>query len=704
MKNLLLSSLIFIGLMSPTGAQINQEVSPCGTTEKHREFYESLSPQEKIEYDLSRAAQELEIQEYIAAHPELMSDVHDKSVIYTIPVVFHIIHENGNENISNEQIENALNHMNQDFQKTNPDWQLVVDQFLPLVTDAQIEFKLAKRDNAGNCTNGITRTYTSQTSNGNANRAQIVQQAHGNWPGNKYLNIFIAKDIGGAAGYTSYPAGWSSNSMNNGIHVLHNYVGSIGTGGSHGTHTLSHEVGHWLNLAHLWGHTNDPGVASNCNTDDEVADTPNTIGWTSCNLSGKTCDNELDNVENFMEYSYCSKMFTHGQKARMHAALNASSTGRKNLWSAANLIATGVNLPDEVCTADFDAVYTEVCVGSEVEFKDLSYHAPTSWEWEFPGGSPSTSTQKNPTIQYNNPGTYQVKLKVKDANNNEAFTTKTQFITVLNHGAELPFEEGFEGSNVIGQTGWRVFNPGNNQTFAVTSDASYSGSKSIKLQNFGQPKGGEDELISQPIDLSGVAEDATVSISFKHSYRKRNASNNEKLKIYISNNCGQSWSLRDQVSGANLGNEISTGAWTPSSQSDWKERVTTNVSSAYFVDNLMVKFVFEADGGNNLFIDDINITATGGSVGIEEENIFSNLNVFPNPANDIANVTFSLHNNQDVEVELVNMMGQTIQRVDLSAQKGANQINLNTQDVEAGMYLVKVKTNGAQQVKRLIIQ
>src|SRR5690606_12694505 len=111
---------------------------------------------------------------------------------------------------------------------------------------------------------------------------------------------------GGAAGYTTYPSNWSGTSMSNGIKILHNYVGRIGTSSNSVSTALSHEVGHWLNLAHLWGDSNNPGLPGNCSDDDGVNDTPNTIGWTSCNLSGTTCDGVKDNVENFMEYSYCS--------------------------------------------------------------------------------------------------------------------------------------------------------------------------------------------------------------------------------------------------------------------------------------------------------------------------------------------------------------------------------------------------------------
>ena len=112
------------------------------------------------------------------------------------------------------------------------------------------------------------------------------------WAGNKYLNIFVVNEAGGAAGYTTLPSSWSSSNMTNGIWVLHDYVGSIGTSGSYSSRTLTHEVGHWLNLEHTWGPNNNPGNASSCSDDDYISDTPRCIGVSSCNLTSNSCDGD----------------------------------------------------------------------------------------------------------------------------------------------------------------------------------------------------------------------------------------------------------------------------------------------------------------------------------------------------------------------------------------------------------------------------
>lgn len=707
MKKIIFSLTLAFGLLTPT---IAQDVYPCHTDEKHQEFLESLTPTERTQYEQERAQYEQEIQQFIANNPQLLEANNNRGTIsYTIPVVFHIIHGDGPENISEEQVLNALNHMNEDFQKSNPNWENVVAEFLPLVADIEVEFKLAKRDNNGNCTNGITRTYAPSVTDGGSGQARIsaVQNAHGNWPGNKYLNIFVAKQIGGAAGYTTYPSDWASTSMGNGIHVLHNYVGSIGTAGSHGAHTLTHEVGHWLNLPHTWGSSNEPGIPSNCGMDDGVADTPNTMGWTSCNLQGRTCDGTLDNVENFMEYSYCSKMFTLGQKARMHAALTVSSTGRRNVVSAANLIATGVNLPDVLCKADFSSDIREICIGETVEFKDMSYNLVTSHNWSFEGGNPSTSTASNPTVTYSTPGVYKVTLVASDGSSTVT-ETKNAYIRVLDAPASLPLIESFEDyTSMNSQNFWSVENPGNNAKFEITTDAAYSGSKSIKLANFGQQAGNRDAFISQPLDLSAIDNDTKATLSFRFSYRKRNSDDNEILKIFLSNTCGKTWQQRRTFIGNSLGSITSSTSWTPSSVDDWVTVHVTNVTSQYWVDNLRVKFEFESDGGNNLYIDDINVYAGGPEsdpLSIQENELIQNFSIYPNPADDVANVTFSSIGSQNVSIDIVNTMGQIVQSNVVQAANGENMAILDTENITAGVYLVKVSSGATQQVQRLVIK
>ncbi|MEX2483841.1 MAG: M43 family zinc metalloprotease [Brumimicrobium sp.] len=699
MKKILFTLSLFIGISLMS---VSQNVDPCHQVEETEKFLETLSASEKQQYEIDQQEYQQRLDNYIQNHPEIATNSGSRAVQYTIPVVFHIIHEGGPENISNEQVEDCIRVMNEDYQKLNSDAGNVQSEFLSIVADAEIEFKLARKDPNDNCTNGITRTFSSATNDGN--RVSVVQNEHGYWPGDEYLNVFVAADIGGAAGYTYRPSGWIGDAMGNGIHVIHNYVGSIGTSSIGTSRTMTHEVGHWLDLPHTWGDSNNPGVASNCTEDDGINDTPNTEGWTSCNLQGTTCDGNKDNVENYMEYSYCSKMFTLDQKARMHAALNDDVAGRDNLHTTQNLNNTGVNDPDIMCKAQFEGDQQVVCPGQTVSFTDYSYHEPTGWNWSFPGGTPSTSTDQNPDIVYDTPGVYEVTLTATDGTDNVT-ETKTSYITVLDHGVSLPFVEGFESYSNLSSTPWSVKNP-SGSGFELESSIGHTGSKSVRLNNFGQQSGNLDNLYSSPIDLSSISSEVTMS--FRYAYRKRSSSNDEWLRIFISNDCGGSWAQRKTIKGDNLGELTETSSWEPTSEDDWVTVHMTNITSSYWVDNFRVRFEFESDGGNNFFMDDINIFQGGEendplSTSMEK-GIVSDFSVYPNPATDEANVKFTVENTQSANVEILNTVGQVVSENNIKAQTGENLVMLNTSKLESGVYMVRVSIDGIQQVKRLVIK
>ena len=166
-----------------------------------------------------------------------------------------------------DQILDAVSILNRDYRLQNSDANSVQSVFSGMPADIEVEFALATKAPNGQCFSGITRTVSALTNDGSDGDNQVSEIIsnndvyNGQWAGNRYLNIFVCAYIGGAAGYTYTP--YSNNtSMYNGIRVLHDYVGSIGTSGSYSSRTLTHEVGHWLNLEHTWGPNNNPGNAT----------------------------------------------------------------------------------------------------------------------------------------------------------------------------------------------------------------------------------------------------------------------------------------------------------------------------------------------------------------------------------------------------------------------------------------------------------
>lgn len=257
-----------------------------------------------------------------------------KSDEYIIPVVFHVLHLNGPENVSDDQINYAMEALNEDFNKQNWDTMNVVPAFADNIADIGVTFKLAKLDPDGNPTTGINRIYTNLTNYGWEDSSKINQ-----WPPHKYLNVWVSKSLNGyAAAYAWYPEYAEYYPELDGIMMQYDYLGYTGTAGEYARHVLTHEVGHYLNLKHTW----DDMIGSGPCGDDEVPDTPITQS-SGCDLDLSGCNPPvIENVQNFMTGSYCNVMFTEGQKERMINCLNSPVGGRSNLWQHENLVETGL--------------------------------------------------------------------------------------------------------------------------------------------------------------------------------------------------------------------------------------------------------------------------------------------------------------------------------------------------------------------------
>lgn len=619
-----------------------------------------------------------------------------------IPVVFHIIHNNGPENISDAQVYDAVRVLNDDFNRQNPDWTNVRPEFLDLVANVGIEFRLAQLDPEGNCTNGITRTVSTQTNNGDFEMTQLIQ-----WPRNSYMNIWVAASASGAAGYTYYPMWLDSWPEADGIVLLHSYVGSIGTSSVSQSRVLSHEVGHWLNLMHCWGDSNEPGLPQNCMDDDQVTDTPLTAGWTACVLSGATCGSDLDNVENYMEYSYCAKMFSRGQAERMLEALTSPVAERDQLWQPGNLQQTGVLGTPVLCNAQFTANMREVCAGSPVIFSDLSYNGVQQRAWTFGGGEPATSNASQPSVTYATPGTYPVSLVVSDGTNSMEVVAMDYITVLANPGATPPLAEGFENISTLPTTEWSVQDPDGDGGFTLTDAASYSGTHSARLLNGPANWSHSDALVSTTYDMS-AAED--VTITFRYAYAKRAPSNEDVLRVHVSNDCGETWSLRQSLRASNTTSNVLTtggiinGTFVPAGPEQWGYSVVNNISSAYHAPNFRLKFEFVSGGGNALYLDDINLSGT--PVGVWSlDNIAMGPVLAPNPASDNTVLVWRPETTGIYELELVDGMGRVVQRSTIQGRTGSiERTNIVLAGIPPGIYSVVMRSKNGRSSTRLAVE
>jgi hypothetical protein len=242
--------------------------------------------------------------------------------VTTIPVVVHVVYRTASENISAAQIKRQIAILNKDFRATNADKSKVPPVWKGLVTDSRIKFVLASKDPKGKATTGITRTKTTRTSFGTGDT--VKSKATGGvdgWPSTKYLNIWVCTLAGGLLGYAQFPGGPAKT---DGVVILNT---AFGTGGTTKApfnlgRTATHEVGHWLNLRHVWGDRED------CGGTDYVADTPNASGpnYGKPSFPHISCNNgpNGDMFMNYMDYVDDAAMYmlTAQQVVRIHAALD----------------------------------------------------------------------------------------------------------------------------------------------------------------------------------------------------------------------------------------------------------------------------------------------------------------------------------------------------------------------------------------------
>jgi hypothetical protein len=237
--------------------------------------------------------------------------------VATIKTVVNVVYRTADQNISDAQIKSQIASMNRDFRATNPDKAQTPTPWKGLVTDARMEFKLVK----------VTRTKTTKT--GFSFDDGVKKASTGGiapYNPNTHLNLWVCALTGGLLGYAQFPGGPVST---DGVVINFQAFGTSGTAQApfNKGRTATHEVGHYLNLRHIWGDTPD------CSGTDMVADTPNSAGpnFGTPTFPVVTCNNgpNGDMFVNYMDYTDDAArfMFTAEQVLRMRTALETARSG-----------------------------------------------------------------------------------------------------------------------------------------------------------------------------------------------------------------------------------------------------------------------------------------------------------------------------------------------------------------------------------------
>jgi hypothetical protein len=606
-----------------------QTIPMCGTDELSYQLYRD-NPSLQGLMESNRAYLKNFTQQYIANQASRSNP----DSIYTVPVVFHVIHIYGNENVTDEQVKSGLYVLNRNFSNQNPDSANIAAAFKPIAADCEIQFKLAHLDPNGNCTSGINRIASPLTKFGDHSVKNLIH-----WDPSKYLNVYVVKGIPNLAGHCLMPDQAAAKPEWDGIVIDDSYLGNIGTSSEFTSVVMAHETGHYLNLFHIWGGNNVPGYfyqpvgqQANCGIGDDVQDTPETIGWSSCNLSSASCSNTVDNVQNAMDYSYCNFMFTQGQRQRMRAALNSPIANRNNLITANNSAATGVNL-NTVCKADFIADRNSICYGDTIRFTDKSITTPDTWLWNF--GDGATDNIQNPSHAFALPGDYYVTLT---ASKNSTALTSDSFLVRVNDPNPNPyFVEGFESITQLEQS--HLLNNTDNAKlkFALSNGAGFNSANSIAIRMVDTiAYTGRTSLISPTINLSSTG---TPLFSFKYACSQKKLNSDDVLEVFISTDCGKTWLSKGKRFGSNLQTVATTQNdinWIPADSTQWKT-YSFSVGGNQTTANFMFRVEYTSYYTNAFYIDNINLNPA--AYNNVEKLLLANVDIMPNPTNGVFKVT-----------------------------------------------------------------
>ncbi|MEM9326229.1 MAG: choice-of-anchor J domain-containing protein [Bacteroidota bacterium] len=556
--------------------------------------------------------------------------------LLTIPVVFHIIH-NGEPigiggNLDDQRILDQLQTLNEDFSRTNPDAASTPPAFQSVAASPDIQFALALRDPEGLPTTGITRTRGSLSSYRLTNDADLKSEVY--WPAEDYLNIYVA-ELQGFLGWASFPfsnlAGIDeveADRLVEGVVIDFQFIGdNPETGGSFESfgRTLTHEVGHYLGLKHVWG---DGG----CSVDDFCEDTPLSSQnyQDECPSTDQSSCDSGDMYSNFLNYTddFCMNLFTACQRERMRAVLT-SSPRRTSLLESPALTAP-ISVARDIgarrilapalgeCSSSINPLLEVRNYGTETA---NSFEAQLFIDNELVETVNFSSTTAPLAIQVINFSSITIdpafahdfKFVIGDVDGTQDLNNTNDSLTVAlapTASDPAPFTEDFEDSS---QAYFRTTSTEDGLWTVGTAPSDLGNNQAAIAQFYEESSGfGEQHTYVLPnVDLTGVN---SAELSFRYAYSDDAPEKKDGIVLAMSRDCGASFDTEDflfQRFGDELRttSEMTSGAFVPVDASDW-ETLTFNITPLLDIADLRFAIIAYNGSGNNIYLDDINLRPT----------------------------------------------------------------------------------------------
>jgi hypothetical protein len=620
-----------------------QEFNRCATPE-YMDYMMKMYPEifanmEQIEQD---------IQEHINSDQR---DGRSPQTVFTIPVVVHVVWNTTAQNISDQMVASQIRVMNEDFRKMSgtPGW-----NNHPAGADVKVQFKLADRDPNGLPHSGINRIFTTKTSFSYTTDDALLKGLS-YWPSQQYLNIWTCNISGGILGYSPYPGGPAAR---DGVVILFSAFGDNSPAYPYNKgRTTTHEVGHWLNLIHLWGDVNT------CFGTDYCEDTPPCSGQyfsqvPSCPVPSQ-CSN-LRQIQNYMDYSDdgCMNMFTNDQTSRMRAAI---SVYRFNLLASQK------------------ETMTVSQTGTDYNFTDILSQPFASFNFNSLGTATSVSVEVFPNTFPDNmpPNSKAVKR----------YFTITTDGTGFNANMKLYYKD----VEVVGFT-----NGENNLAlYKWTGDGwSLAGGTVNTTGNF--------------ITLNNVTSFSTWAIGDP---------NDNPLPVELSSfvinvigfNVHLNWMTATETN--NLGFEIERARITPDYRDMKWENIsflqsagtTTEIRRYSYVDanllpgNYLYRLrIIDHDGSFSY--------STPVSAEVEMPRSYTLEQNYPNPFNPATTIAFTLPEQAFVSVRIYNALGKEVATL-FSGNKdaGTYEMNFDASNIPSGVYYYTLNANGFSKTNKMIL-
>ena len=638
-------------------------------TEEYEEYLQSKNPKR-----MNRDQFEAWLAPLVEQQKSLQQVSSQSGGIIYIPVVVHVIHNGDaygtNENITDEQVQSQITVMTQDFRKMigTPGYNTN-----PVGADVQIEFVLAKVDPNGNPTNGINRVNLCQASWSTTGIDSTVKPQTV-WDATQYMNMWSVNfSDSQLLGYAQFPDNSGLAGLNatggpastDGVVAGYRFFGSSAlTTGNFAApfdrgRTMTHEVGHFLGLRHIWGD-------GNCSADDFCADTPNAAGANGgCPTVDSCPGGGNDMVQNYMDYTddTCMNIFTNDQKTRIITVMNNSPR-------RASLKTSNKDIAIPLFANDAEVKIENLCTTVQPTCTTPNPTAPAKSVLLYNRG---TSNLTSAVLSYNmNGGT--------NYNQNWAGNlapNKYAVVTLTNSTSNGTLNVSITSAN--GGTDQRASNNTASKTFGSASSLSYANATSFTFNLFGDAYGTEIRW--------NLKNQAGTTLYSGGPYTDQGAGG---VYQYVTN---QVWNLPANGCyyltvidsyGDGLFDGVGQGYYT----------VTAGATTVVNVPDFVVS-------GNpaNTQVSRISYFTNNATLSTDNFSLLEDVNLYPNPSKDYFTINLPDGIERNGKIEIYNNIGQ---RIAVKSIQNENDLNVNVSNYSNGVYFLNLSIGEATKTIKFI--